>query len=47
MPALPACGVGAQLTLVDTSGERLLGSAARPGQQATKPAAAAATRRAG
>jgi antitoxin HicB len=46
--ALAACGVVAQITLVDTArGERLVGSAARPGRRTTKPAPAVTTRRAG
>jgi antitoxin HicB len=43
--ALQACGVVAQLTLVDTSGEPLLGSS-RAVRRATKPAPAPVTRRA-
>ena len=45
--ALAACGVVAQLTLLDTSRERSLGSGARPGRQTAKPAPVAAARRAG
>ena len=46
--ALAACGVVAQITLVDTSRhERLLGASARPGRGTIRPAPAVATRRAG
>jgi antitoxin HicB len=46
--ALAACGVVAQITLVDSARrERLLGSAEKPGREAIRPAAAVATRRAG
>lgn len=46
--ALAICGIGAQITLLDsTHRERLLGSGARPGRRTTKPDTAAATRRAG
>jgi antitoxin HicB len=45
--ALAACGIVGQLTLIDTSRERLLGSAARPGRRSEKQTLAAATRRAG
>jgi antitoxin HicB len=45
--ALAACGVGAQITLVDTARrERLLGPAVRPGRGTLRPAAAVAIRRA-
>lgn len=46
--ALAACGVGAQISLVDHSRrERLLGSAKKPGRGTVRPAGAVATRRAG
>ncbi|MGH6943324.1 MAG: type II toxin-antitoxin system HicB family antitoxin [Geminicoccaceae bacterium] len=46
--ALAACGVAAQITVIDKSRrERLLGSSARPGRGTIRPAAAVATRRAG
>jgi antitoxin HicB len=46
--ALAACGVAAQITLVDTARrERLFGTAARPGRGTMRPAPAVATRRAG
>ena len=46
--ALAACGITAQITLIDTARrERRLGSAARPRGATIKPARAAATRRAG
>lgn len=46
--ALAACGVVAQITLVDTCRrERLLGAAARPRRGTIRPAPAVATRRAG
>lgn len=46
--ALAACGVRAQITLIDTARrERLLGAARRPGRGTMRPAPAVATRRAG
>jgi antitoxin HicB len=46
--ALAACGLAAQITLVDTARrERLLGSTARGGRGTMKPARAVTTRRAG
>jgi len=45
--ALAACGVVAQLTLVDTSGERLLGSPTGSGSETRRQTAAALTRQAG
>jgi antitoxin HicB len=46
--ALAVCGIGAQITLIEsTRRKRLLGSAARPGQGTIKPVPAAVTRRAG
>lgn len=46
--ALAACGVMAQITLVDSARrERLLSSARKPGRGTIRPAAAIATRRAG
>ena len=46
--ALAACGIAAQITLVDTARrDRLLGSAARPRRGATRPTKAIAIRRAG
>jgi antitoxin HicB len=46
--ALAACGVAAQITLVDTARrERLLGTATRPGRGMIRPAPAVAARRAG
>jgi antitoxin HicB len=46
--ALAACGVAAQITLVDTARrERLLGTATRPGRGTIRPAPAVAARRAG
>ncbi len=45
--ALAACGVVAQITLVDTSGEPLLGSTAVSGTATRRQSAAALTRQAG
>ncbi len=46
--ALAACGVAAQITLVDTArGGNLLGSAAGPGRGTVKPARSVTRRRAG
>jgi antitoxin HicB len=46
--ALAACGVVAQITLIDSARrERLLGSAARPRRGSLRPAAAVVSRRAG
>jgi antitoxin HicB len=46
--ALAACGIRAQITLIDTARrERLLGPARRPGRGTIRPAPAVATRRAG
>lgn len=45
--ALAACGVAAQVTVIDTARrERLLGAAARPGRGTIRPGPAVATRRA-
>jgi antitoxin HicB len=46
--ALAACGIAAQITLVDTARrQRLFGAAARPGRGIMRPAPAVATRRVG
>jgi antitoxin HicB len=46
--ALAACGVTAQITLIDTARrERLLGAATQPGRGKIRPAPAVSTRRAG
>jgi antitoxin HicB len=45
--ALAACGVAARITLVDTSGEPLLGSATGSGSGTRRQGAAALTRQAG